>query len=553
MEMPFEDNSDELKRLQRRVSELTSLNEKLEAEISERRQSEERFRIIVDTTPECVKAVARDGTVLSVNSAGFAMAGAPSAEAVIGGNFYDFVVPDDRRQYREFNEMICAGGKGSLEFDIFNARGERRRMETHAAPMRNRDGTIVQLAVSRDITERKRAEERLRESELHLRLMTETIPEMLWSASPQGAIDYCNSRVVDYTGLPAAEIMGDGWVKILHPDDAGETIRAWKVCVAAGNPYRAEVRIFHAKDRAYRYCVTSALPLLTAQGVVVKWYGTVVDMHDWRQAQEELRSTQAELAQITRVMTLGALTASIAHEVNQPLAGIVTNASTCLRMLAAELPNVAGACETARRIIRDANRASEVITRLRALFSKRQVTAEPVDLNEAAQEVIALMSGELQKNHVTLRMDLAEGLPCITGDRIQLQQVILNLVRNASDAMSAINDRPRLMAIRTEPDSVDGVRLTVRDNGVGFDQQGAGRLFDAFYTTKSAGMGIGLSVSRSIIEHHQGRLWAESNDSPGASFFFSVPLQAKTAGDDHELTAILAPAIRDVQHSIRNS
>src|SRR6185369_6374175 len=229
----------------------------------------------------------------------------------------------------------------------------------------------------------------------------------------------------------------------------------------------------------------------------------------------------------------GTLTASIAHEVNQPLSGIITNASTCLRMLAADPPNVEGARETARRTIRDGNRASEVIARLRALFTKKESTTEPVDLNEATREVIALSSSELQRNQVVIQSDLAADLPTITGDRIQLQQVIVNLLRNASDAMVGAHDRPRQLLIRTEREDGDRVRVMVRDTGVGLDRQGMDKLFDAFYTTKSDGMGIGLSVSRSIVERHRGRLWAEPNDGPGATFSFSIPCGPNTLMDRH--------------------
>ena len=294
-------------------------------------------------------------------------------------------------------------------------------------------------------------------------------------------------------------------------------------CVTTGAPYRVEVRIYNAADRAYRWCVTSALPLLDQKGRILKWHGTVVDMHDWKQAQEELRNTQAELAHMTRITTLGELTASIAHEVNQPLSGIVTNASTCLRMLNADPPNVEGARETARRTIRDGNRASDVITRLRALFDRKSFTIEPVDLNDAVREVIALSLSRLQRDRVILRPELDGSLPLVTGDRVQLQQVILNLLQNASDAMSGVDDRPRYLLIRTEVEETDHVRLTVQDSGVGFDPQLAERLFKAFYTTKGDGMGIGLSVSRSIIETHRGRLWAKLNDGPGATFSFSIP------------------------------
>jgi signal transduction histidine kinase len=247
------------------------------------------------------------------------------------------------------------------------------------------------------------------------------------------------------------------------------------------------------------------------------------ELAERRLVEERLDETRTELAHVARVTSLGVLTASIAHEVNQPLSGIVTNASTCLRMLAADPPNVDGARETARRTIRDGNRASEVITRLRALYGRKDPTAESVDLNEATRAVLALSLSELQRSRVILRLELADDLPLVTGDRVQLQQVILNLVRNASDAMSAVDDRPRQLLIRTERDEGDGVRLTVQDAGVGFDPQTAARLFESFYTTKHDGMGIGLSVSRSIIESHHGRLWATLNNGPGAAFSFSIP------------------------------
>ncbi len=255
----------------------------------------------------------------------------------------------------------------------------------------------------------------------------------------------------------------------------------------------------------------------------VEYIGATQDVTQRRLADEALDKARSELAHVTRVMSLGALTASIAHEVNQPLSGIITNASTCLRMLDADPPNVDGARETAKRTLRDGNRASDVVTRLRALFSKKELTLESLDLNQAAREVIALSSNELQRNRVVLQSELPDDLPPVKGDRVQLQQVILNLLRNASDAMVAVDDRPRQLMIRTERDPGDRVRLTVKDAGEGFDSRTVDKLFEAFYTTKPSGMGIGLSVSRSIIESHHGRIWAEPNDGPGATFAFAIP------------------------------
>jgi signal transduction histidine kinase len=255
----------------------------------------------------------------------------------------------------------------------------------------------------------------------------------------------------------------------------------------------------------------------------LEYIGAIQDVTQHRTAQAALDRMRSELAHLARIASIGTLTASIAHEVSQPVTGIITNASACLRILATETPNIDSARETLRRAMRDGQRASEVITRLRALFSKKTAAIDQVDLNEAAREVIVLMMNELRRRGTVLRLELAENLPPVLGDRVQLQQVILNLLLNATEAMSEIEDRTRQLVLKTECDEGGQVQLTVVDAGVGFEQPDIERLFDAFYTTKSDGMGIGLSVSRSIIESHQGRLWARANEGPGATFAFSIP------------------------------
>lgn len=265
--------------------------------------------------------------------------------------------------------------------------------------------------------------------------------------------------------------------------------------------------------------------------------GALQDVTASKIAQDALAKAGAELAHVSRMTTLSALTASVTHEVNQPLSGIMTNAGTCVRMLDSTPLDIDGARETARRTIRDANRASEVISRLRGLFSKREFTLEPLDLNEATREVIALSSNDLERNRIILRAELADELPIVTGDRIQLQQVVLNLLRNASDAMIDLEDRPRHLLIRTLPEDGGAVRLTVRDAGVGVSPADVDSLFQAFYTTKSGGMGIGLFVSRSIVERHHGRLWVEPNgDSRGATFSFSIPVAPRVSKGEPSMT-----------------
>jgi PAS domain S-box-containing protein len=245
--------------------------------------------------------------------------------------------------------------------------------------------------------------------------------------------------------------------------------------------------------------------------------------------QRRLHEAQMELAHASRVATVGQLSASIAHEISQPLSGIVTNTSTCLRMLSADSPNIAGAQEAARRAMRDARRATDIVARLHALFSKRQVLSELVDLNEALREVAALSQKRFHESRVTLQLELADDIPLVEGDRIQIQQVMLNLIRNAVDAMIEVDDRPRQLTIRTGASEADGVLLVVQDSGPGMDPASVERIFDPFYTTKADGLGMGLSVCRTIINAHGGDIWAIAADPYGAVFQIAMPARRNGA------------------------
>jgi len=308
----------------------------------------------------------------------------------------------------------------------------------------------------------------------------------------------------------------------IHPDDVNRFNARVEARRTDGTRSEGEYRLL-LPDGSIKFVRMLSQATATENGGV-ELTGVIQDVTEARVAEQTLGKLRSELAHVTRVTTLGALTASIAHEVNQPLAGIVTNASTCLRMLATDPPNIEGARDTARRTLRDGERASEVIARLRALFSKKTTTTGSLDLNEATREVVALSMSELQRQHVAVSLELAADLPPVKGDRVQLQQVILNLLLNASDAMSTVADRPRELVIATSSDGAD-VHVSVCDTGTGFDAGNHDRLFDAFYTTKSGGMGMGLSVSRSIMELHSGRLWATRNRGPGATFSLSVPCE----------------------------
>jgi C4-dicarboxylate-specific signal transduction histidine kinase len=241
-----------------------------------------------------------------------------------------------------------------------------------------------------------------------------------------------------------------------------------------------------------------------------------------RRAEETLRRSQAELAHVTRVMTMGEFATSVAHEINQPLSAIVTNGSACLRWLAGDSPNLEEARDAARRIVRDGERAGDVLTRIRAFLKKSDTQKTRLDINQIIQEVVALTEDEADGRGVALRLELADGVPPVFGDRVQLQQVILNLVVNGVEAMTSVTDRPRELFISSGQHESDKVLVSVRDSGVGIGQRGVERIFDAFYTTKPKGMGMGLAISRSIVEDHGGRLWASSNNGFGATFQFTL-------------------------------
>ena len=487
--------------------------------------SEARKTAILDSALDCVVTIDHQGRVTEFN---------PAAERtfryrrndVVGQYLADLIVPPGQREShrRGLAHYVATGESHVLgrRIEMTAVRSDGSEFPVELAITRiPLDGPPSFTGYLRDVTERKQAEEELRRSEAFLAqsqylsrigsfLWRVTTNEITWSEELYRIFE------MDRGTIMTLELIGAR----VHPDD----IPLLHDMVARANcgvdAFEYEHRLL-MPDQSIKYLHLMA-HRTQDKSERLEYIGAVQDVTQRRLSEEALSKARSELAHVARVTSLGVLTASIAHEVNQPLAGIVTNASTCLRMLAADPPNVEGARETARRTIRDGNRASEVVTRLRALFTKKDGPTEQFDLNEATREVIALSASELQRNRVISRLELADPLPLVTGDRVQLQQVILNLVLNASDAMSTVDDRPRHLVIRTEKYEGDSVCLSVQDTGVGLDPSGMDKLFEAFYTTKSEGMGIGLSVSRSIIESHRGRLWASSHDGPGATFSFCI-------------------------------
>ena len=370
--------------------------------------------------------------------------------------------------------------------------------------------------------ERSRKEEKLRRSEAYLAEAQRLSQTGSFSWRPAtGDIVWSEQTYRIYELDPSIKPTIELARARVHPED----VLAFEQAVAramAGDDLSFEHRLLLPNgDIKFLHVVARAER--GVDGEPTEFVGAVRDVTDLKGREAALHRVRAELAHVSRVATVGALTASIAHEVNQPLSGIVTNASVCMRALAAQPPEIQAASEAAKRAIRDANRAAEVITRLRALFRKKNVAREPFDLNDAIHEVLALATSEIQRSKAAVRTALADELPSVLGDRTQVQQVVLNLVLNSLEAMHGVEVGRRTLVIETRIDA-GNVRIEVCDAGTGLDAQNVERVFDPFFTTKSGGMGMGLSISRSIIESHQGRLWAVHGGGVGATFAFTLPL-----------------------------
>ena len=378
--------------------------------------------------------------------------------------------------------------------------------------------------------ERKRAEDALRSSEQSLRVTLDTIDGLVTNVSPSGELEFANRRFLEYTGNTIEELPTN--LGILHPDDRERVMGQWTHALRTGEALYSEARI-RRHDGVFRWFVMTALPLADQDNHILRWYNLITDIHDrkeaeekLRQMQEDLRKTQAEFAHLNRMMTMGELTASIAHEVNQPLAAIVSSGDSCASWLAHEPPILDKARAAASRVVQAATQASEIVQHIRGLFKKRTSIAEAVDVNEVIEETIAFVDRETQRKNVSLRTELAVGLPPVNGDRVQLQQVILNLMMNSLEAMAGLDSEPKSLIIQSAFPKQRELLVSVADTGPGIDVEQASRLFDPFFTTKPQGIGMGLRISRSIIEAHGGRLWAEKNEPRGAVFHFILPIRA---------------------------
>ena len=407
------------------------------------------------------------------------------------------------------------------------ARGEFQ----HRVPIQGED-ELAQLGRVYNDTARRLQDlyESLQNSEDRLRRVINTIPAHVWSTLPDGSVDFINQRLLESTGVSLEALLGSGWQSIVHPDDRSRYMAKWRAALAAGEPVEIEARIWTAQ-RDYRWLLVRNVPLRDGHGGIIKWYGTGIDIEDRKRAEDALRKAQADLAHANRVTTMGELSASLAHEINQPISGAITNASTCLRRLDREQPDLEGARAATSKVIRDANRAAEIINRVRVFFRKGVVTKERLDVNEVIREMEILLHNEATQHSVSVQTKLAANLPLIVADRVQLQQVLMNLMINGIDAMKTV-DGPRQLTLGTKNDSNQELLVSVEDTGIGLPPNQAGQIFNAFFTTKEHGTGMGLRISRTIIEAHGGRLWATENYPRGASFHFTLAVSSDAASLD---------------------
>jgi PAS domain S-box-containing protein len=365
--------------------------------------------------------------------------------------------------------------------------------------------------------------QQVQRQEKQLRDVIDTMPALAFSRSPDGKNEWVNRRWVEYSGLSPEASSGSGWRSMVHPDDLDEHEKKWQRSLASGDPFENEARRRSASGE-YRWFLVRAVPLRDAHGNIVKWYGTLTDIEERKKAEQErerLRQLEADLAHVNRVSTMGQLAASLSHELKQPITAAITDTKTCLRWLTRDQPDVEEAREATLRAMKDSTRAAEIIDRLRSFYKKgAPLERELVDVNEVVREMLVLLRSEAHRYSISMRTDLAAELPKVTADRVQLQQVLMNLMLNGIDAMK---DTGGELTIKSERGENGELLMSIRDSGVGLPTEEADQIFDAFFTTKPQGSGMGLTISRSIIESHGGRLWAGVNARRGVTFYFTLP------------------------------
>jgi len=514
---------------QRQAEERQSNQPNLIANVHDAMAVAAQMVAIVESSDDAIVTaiVSKDlnGIIASWNSGAEKLFGYTAAEVI--GKPMTILIPPDR-----IDEETQILGRIKRREQVIHYKTVRRRKDGSeidvsltVLPLMDKSGEVIGASkIARDITERKRAEEKLRRSEACLAEGQRLSHTGSWAWNVHTGDLFWSQEQFRIFGLDPEKVKPtyEMAFEMVHPEDRSTLRRDFEKAVNEQRDFEANYRITRP-DGTIRHMHSLCHPVFNESGALTEYVGTVVDTTERKRAEEEARSAQSELAHVARALTLVELAASIAHEVNQPLGAIVADGQACLRLLARDKPDFEEVREAVGCMISDAMRARKVIRQIRALMKKNAPEKAPLDINETLQEVIALTAGELGKNQVLLRTELEADLPPVLGDRVELQQVLLNLILNGCEAMNGSGWRPRELLISSRKCETDEVMVSVRDSGVGIDPQTAERLFDAFFTTKEGGLGLGLSISRRIIEAHGGRIWAAPNEDRGATLRFTLP------------------------------
>ena len=528
------------RRVAQRTAELAAANEELRAEIAERKgieerllkgeallkNSEARLRQVIDALPTLVWCNLPDGPNEFLNKGWHEYTGL-SHEESHGWGWQVAFHPDDLPPLlKRWQELLLSGEPGEIEARLRRHDGAFRWFLIRVSPYRDEAGKIVRwYGTSTDIHDRKRAEDGLKRSEARYRVVVETASDAVISMDEGGVIIFANAatkRIFDYE---PAEVIGKP-LTVLMPESMRKLHETgYKRYLATGKRHLnwQGIQVTAQRKDGQEFPAEVSFGEMTIDGHKI-FTGFIRDISEKKNAEEALRNAQAQLSRAIQTATVGEFAAAIAHEVNQPLAAVVTNGQACLRWLAAQPPGTAKAQEAAERIVRDGKEAGEVVRRIRALFRQAAVERIELDLNEIIHEVLHLLNAEATRRRVAVETDLGQDLAPVMGDRVQLQQVVFNLLLNGIEAMDSVVDRPRKLFICSKRPSPETVLVEVRDSGAGLKDPD--RIFEAFFTTKDNGMGMGLAICRSIIDAHHGRLWAASGEGVGATFSFTLPVRA---------------------------